>query len=121
MFTELHYLYRDAANYKEGRTVYFEGEPSMEQLLVINKTLDQKKYFIPDDVGLEELQERLSSFPSEDDHVWHEFTSLDVVAKLPADAIVEGPVNDLVEAFRKIGSPESWDVPGAMTRLGISG
>lgn len=119
MFTEGHYQYRDASNYKQGTTVYFEGEPSLEQLKVINKALDQKKYFIPGDVGLDELQDRLSSFPSDDDHVWHELLSLDVVFSLPADAIVEGPVAELVEAFGKIGTPESWDVEGATVRLGL--
>jgi hypothetical protein len=118
MFTELNYMYRDASNYKEGTTLYFEGAVTAEQRAAISAALDSGLYFIPDDVGLEELQSRLTSFPSEDDHVWHELESLNVVKTLPADAVVEGPVEDMVETFRKVG-PHGWDVARAMDRLDL--
>jgi hypothetical protein len=118
MFTELNYMYRDASNYKEGSTLYFEGAVTAEQRAAISAALDSGLYFIPDDVDLEELQSRLTSFPSEDDHVWHELEGLNIVASLPADAVVVGPIEDLVEAFRKIGS-HGWDVARAMDRLDL--
>jgi hypothetical protein len=120
MFTEFHYMYRDASNYKHGKMVLFEGAVTDEQRADISKTLNDGMYFIPDDVELEELQQHMTSFPSQDDHVWHEVVELTIVEAHRSDAMVAGPVENLVEAFRKVGDPLSWDVEGAMQRLGIS-
>ena len=119
MFTELHYMYRDASNYKEGKYVYFEGAATQEQRTAIGQKLESGLYFIPADIELEELQPRMTSFPSEDDHVWHEFVDLTLVEALPCDAIVVGPIDQLAQAFDRISGPTGWDVEGAVIRLGV--
>lgn len=120
MNTRLVYMYRDGANYKAQRTVFYSGVLTAEQRALIESTLESGENFIPHDVGLAELQEQLASFPDpEDDHVWHELVGLETVDKLHADVAVEGEVSALVEAFSKIGDPANWKIAEAVERLGL--
>lgn len=72
MNTKVSYMYRDASNYKEGHSEIFTGEITPEQEQLIRDNLYDGDGFIPQQVGLEALQIRMMSFPSEDDHCWHE-------------------------------------------------
>lgn len=123
MFTVIPYMYRDASNYKEGDHIILEGTLSDEQIKAIEAKLDEGENFIPADLnlGLDELQDRLTSFPSEDDHVWHELqlNELEVVATVPDGSNII-PSEDFVAAFEKIADSNSWDVAGCMERLEIS-
>jgi hypothetical protein len=123
MFTIIPYLYRDASNYKEGDFIILEGTLSESQIAAIEDKLDEGENFIPADLklGIEELQDRLTSFPSEDDHVWHELqlSEIEVVASVP-DGSNTIPSEDFVAAFEKIADSNSWDVAGCMERLDIS-
>ena len=110
MNTKIGYMYRDASNYKEYGEIIVEGIILSEQ---IQPFLYEGEFFIPEQVGLIELQDRLRSFPSEDDHVWH---SLELVEPTEEEADHEDSAEVLLEKFSKIGK---WDIVGASKRLGI--
>lgn len=116
-FTAIHYEYADEHNYKAGNTVYVAGMFSPEQLQLLADKLSDGQFFIPPQVGLEALQHKLISFPSEADHVWHSLDSEDfeVLEELPASEVVLCSVADLVERFHLV----NWDVAHEYERLGL--
>jgi len=105
--TGIEYWYRDAANYKQFETVILPGEITPEEIGHIACCPDSGEYFIPAQVGLEELQRRMRSFPDpEADHVWHE---------LDEDApTTELDVHGLANQFTG-----QWDINAAMKRMGM--
>lgn len=112
--TIIEYMYRDASNYKQYHSVVIEGELTWAE---IEPYLDKGEYFIPGQVGLPELQWRFPSFPSEDDHVWHElheegitFTDVQPVFRMSA--------HQLLENFKRAGQT-GWLIKEAEERLGI--
>lgn len=123
VFTVIPYLYRDAANYKASSSVVLEGALSAKDRKIIEDQLDSGEYFIPADLpglDLPELQEQLTSFPSEDDHVWHEL-SLDEISTQPSlpDGRTSIPVKTFVDAFRAVAAAGGWKVSEAAERLGV--
>ena len=106
--TELNYLYRDGSNYKQSETVVLAGTITREHL---EPYLDEGWYFIPSQVGLEDLQARFPSL-GEDDHVWHELQEV-----TPTDAEPTTPMTaaDLLARFRVV----TWDEAAAMEQLGL--
>ena len=108
--TRIGYRYRDASNYKAYDEIIVEGVVTLEQ---IQPFLNEGEFFIPEQVGLRELQEELTSFPSEDDHVWHE---LDLVEPTEEEANHEDSAEELLKKFANI---KEWDITGACERLGI--
>ena len=113
MNTKISYMYRDASNYKAHREIVVEGELSLSE---IEGVLEDGENFIPYQVGVEELQEELTSFPSEDDHVWHELVAVEATSNEPTEVI---SAEELKRNFILAGE-KGWDVSGAMERLGIS-
>lgn len=76
MRTVFEYLYRDASNYKAWGSLLLEGIASSSQIEELRALMDERRYFIPQQVGAPPLQEQLYEYsrgPTEDDHVWHEF------------------------------------------------
>ena len=123
MHTAIDYNYRDASNYKASGTIYLDGPLSVDDIAFIKSKLNESSYFIPGDLtGIEvaELQSTLPSFPSEDDHVWHEL-ELSGIREEPS--ILEGSTVTaraaFVAAFRRIEGPNGWDVEGAVLRLDV--
>ena len=117
MKTVFHYIYRDADNYKQGHTVILDGVLTFDQ---IKPHLDSDG-FIPDDVGLPELQCQMESFPSVDDdegegldHVWHEIDEHDFTST------EDDPTSDLTadQLLAKFKAAK-WDVVAAVERLGL--
>ena len=115
MNTEISYMYRDASNYKQINTVIFVGRITKKEKALILAARDEDQYFIPGQVGLEELQPRMIAFPDEqDDHVWHELNEDDItLTENPASTKVS--IHDFAKKFQDI----TWDVEAACTRLGI--
>lgn len=109
--TAISYMYRDGANYKEGERVVIAGRLTLAE---VEECLDDEDGFIPGDVGLPELQERLQGFPSGDDHVWHELEEMEPTAEEPTLALT---ADQLREAFRQ--HKGNWKVTEAMDRLGL--
>lgn len=121
MYTTLNYQYTDASNYKQFGTIVLDGELTAQDVADITATLDDGEHFIPWDLQLriDELQPRMTSFPSEDDHVWH---ALHLAAREVSETAPEGAVlidaREFVKAFAKVKA-KGWDLQGAVERLGL--
>ena len=118
MNTKINYMYRDGSNYKQLETVVFEGEITDNEKTQIKEALEEGQYFIPSQVGLEDLQERMgdrgAAFPTEDDHVWHELNIEDI--SLGDDEPTETfDIHELVKEFKSI----TWDIQKAMKENGL--
>lgn len=112
--TEVHYMYRDAANYKSYGHVKLAGVITAEQRAAVKATLQAGEYFIPTQIGWGHLGENStsgwSSFPCEDDHAWHELNvdEIEVSPVVHKPDVVEGTVDDWVKKMTEIG-PTGWD------------
>jgi hypothetical protein len=114
MNTRIAYMYRDSANYKAHREAIVEGILSFKD---VKKYTDSGEFFIPSEVGLDDLQEELRGFPSEDDHVWHELIPSEIAGTMqPATETITA--KQLISNFRK-AHMRGWPVRPAMKRLGI--
>lgn len=108
MNTMIDYMYRDGSNYKQWGSIVLTGSHTEEEKQFL-LSVDE---FIASEVGLESLQFRMISFPSDDDHVFHEIEDVSLVETEPNDTrTVAQFIKDLKEA------PE--DVCAAMEYLGI--
>lgn len=73
MNTKIHYLYRDADNYKMPNRCVISGEMTEAQIAQIMDCLDEGEYFIPCQVGLPE--ERFEKTDPQADHCWFELSA----------------------------------------------
>lgn len=114
--TKFSYLYRDASNYKAFRELVLEGKLTRKD---IQDVLEDGANFIPEQVGLPELQAELgqygAEFPSEDDHVWHEIDSIAETDEEPNFELTAKQVKQLFLDVKKVG----WKVLEASERLGV--
>lgn len=113
MNTSFSYMYRDGDNFKQSHTEIFAGVLTLEQIIPF---LDEETYFIPNDVGLLELQEQMIAFPTDADHVWHEITDGDIVST-EDDPTTHVTATELLSRFQEMGS--NWDVSAGVERLGV--
>lgn len=123
MISQIPYLYRDAANYQQHDAIYLDRVLTPDELALIESKLDSGQYFIPGNlskVRVEELQSRMTSYPSSDDHVYHEMEleDLEVLHKAPCGAEVIS-ADDFVASFAAIACSNGWDEATAMERLGL--
>jgi hypothetical protein len=118
MNTKIAYQYRDADNYKQLEDVVIPGEISEKDKALILSKLDEGMYFIPSQVGLNDLQERMCSPIGDADHVWHELCEEDI-SLTNDDPTPNHPfdnINELVERFEAL---KKWDVISATQDLGL--
>ena len=109
MNTSITYQYRDASNYKFFDTVIICGLLSLND---IEKSLYEKEFFIPSEIGLKDLQpENLCS----DDHIWHEILEISHTHEKPTVKIT---VEKITSNFKK-ASLEEWNILDASKRLGL--
>lgn len=117
MNTAIMYQYRDAGNYKLATRVVVAGVLGPDQVKQLLSKLDEGVYFIPGQVGLPELQPRWRdkgcNFPTEADHVYHEWQSIEAASDRPTAAISASAV---FEAFMRV---VAWDEKAAIARLGL--
>lgn len=113
--TALHYLYRDARNYKAGTRVVLAGAPDAAGIAAITAALDGGEFFIPSQVGLRDLQRDLSPRLYEDDHVWHELQAGADITATEDPATESFGFAELVERFRTV----TWDVEQAAIDVGL--
>ncbi len=71
MNTKIVYLYRDACNYKAWHEVVVQGEVDAADLFLC---LKDGEFFIPSEVGLQDLQAPVFT---EYDHIWHALHSVE--------------------------------------------
>lgn len=119
MNTKISYMYRDADNYKQYAEVVIEGSISDEDKKLILNKRDEELYFIPSQVGLDDLQERMPSPIGDSDHIWHELQDEDInlTEDDPTINHTFDNVKDLVDRFKEI---DKWDEESATKDLGIT-
>ncbi len=107
MNTRFEYLYRDGHNYKQYNEVVIQGLFTLDQL---RPHLYEGQYFMPSEVGLEDLQE----YPYRGcDHIWHELVSAEPTDDAPT---VEVRADELMVRFRKAGAVK-WETPAVNERM----
>ena len=120
MNTSVHYIYRDASNYKTTNRVVVSGALAPSEKAELLACLDTGENFIPGQVGLAELQSDLAKWNggemTDDDHVWHELQE-DGIADTDERPTIDLGAADLLKAFKRAAN--AWDVVGAMKRLDI--
>lgn len=112
--TRVGYMYRDASNYKQTTEVVFAGRLLPAELAAITANLEGGEWFIPSQVGLEDLQEHFGSRLYDDDHVWHELGAGDIK---PTSAAPTEP--DDVHHWARLMATTEWDVDKAMHEHGL--
>jgi hypothetical protein len=98
MYTRVHYLYRDASNYKQYASVLLEGEISDEEEALIEASLDGGETFVPTQIGWPHPGTTMIGFPGEDDHVHCELdvAQMEQVADPSDDEVVYGTTDEWV-------------------------
>ncbi len=113
MNTQIHYLYRDASNYKAHHEIIVHGKITFAD---ITPHLESGEFFIPSQVGLPDLQSQLGK-PTDDDHAWHHLTPDDFIPT-SAPPTVKLTACGLRNRFRRAHAA-GWDISTAMARNGI--
>ena len=104
MNTKIHYLYRDADNYKVHNSCVIKGVLTPEQINVILSCCDAGEYFIPNQVGLPER--KFEKIDPQVDHCWFELTRDDFeYTDQPANVPVTA--QQLTDHF--IAAKDSWN------------
>jgi hypothetical protein len=95
------YKYCDGNNNKRGERIVLQGTITFEQLVPY---LDEGEYFIPGQVGLEDLQHSFTSKSPGADHPWHRVYESDIT---PTDepSTVQITAQALLAAFQAV----TWD------------
>ncbi len=112
--TKIEYMYRDASNYKTWRTIRVKGVITLEQIQPCLAAECDGTEFIPSQVGLEDIQKDLASYPSGDDHVWHQLLEVKPTYKVPN---VKLTANKLLKNFQ--ARKGNWDVAAAVKLHGF--
>ena len=104
MNTKIHYLYRDADNYKVHNSCVIKGVLTPEQINVILSCCDAGEYFIPNQVGLPER--KFEKIDPQVDHCCFELTRDDFeYTDQPANVPVTA--QQLTDHF--IAAKDSWN------------
>lgn len=77
--TEVSYMYRDADNYKVSRRVVLGGTITVAKAMEIVRALDEGQYFVPSEIGLEDIQGGFlagADWNEQVDHPFHELTGI---------------------------------------------
>lgn len=100
--TKIHYLYRDASNYKKFNNIVVPGLFSEEQIKTIISCLNEGQWFVPHKVGFPE--EKFED-ETEDDHPWFELNACDFEETLEPPQIEETP-DEIVQLF--LQAKDNW-------------
>ena len=103
------YLYRDAGNYKSWRSVLLEGCATSADIEAVKASLDRGEFFIAEQLGIPAAYAKPregKNTPTEEDHVWHEFSGL---RPAQADERVGEPWGTIAELVMRFRSVTRWD------------
>lgn len=117
MNTRIHYLYRDADNYKVQNECVILGEMTGEQEQRIIACLDEEEYFVPSRVG---MPERKFDTETDSDHPWFEWERIEETGQ---KSTLEITAEELVKRFEEASkgwesvrtAPESGKLPYCVT------
>lgn len=101
--TCIHYLYRDASNYKVSNEIVVPGTFTEEQIDVIIGCLMDGEYFIPSKIG---FPEKKFEDETEDDHPWFELHKSDFEPTLEEPKIDNSP-EEIVAIFQN--AKDRWE------------
>lgn len=112
-WTVFEYLYRDADNHKVFGNAAFEGiAPDLEWETALRNFVEGS-YFIAEQIGLPALCDQLyrwsENAPTEADHCWHEFVSLDVFSEADPSASIQR-YGQVAEFVARVSAVEAWDI-----------
>ncbi len=115
--TRLSYMYRDADNYKVGRTVVFAGRYRLsEDLVPLVMALDHwegESSFIPGQIGLSDLQDSFqgceSRWDPERDHPWHTVTGIVPVAAQEFPATDCRSIFEFTQDVIRVVTGDGWN------------
>lgn len=107
--TLISWMYRDASNYKACREQVLEGSLTSEEKDEIRNALEDGLYFVPGQIGLDDLQDDFGGCESywdpDQDHVYHELTGLEDTGQEANRGLT---ARELLDAFRRAAS-KGWD------------
>ncbi|OGV34338.1 MAG: hypothetical protein A2020_04645 [Lentisphaerae bacterium GWF2_45_14] len=103
------YQYRDGENYKNFADVIIEGHFALDK---IENFLHESQFFIPSEVGLDDLQEM--PFKAYD-HIWHEIISISFTPQLPTCKI---KAREFISNFKK-ANLNDWNQYEVFKRKGL--
>jgi hypothetical protein len=112
--TKIEYMYRDGSNYKTYREEVLQGELTSLQIAEIKSNLQDGEYFIPSQVGLDDLQAELQKYDSrdyDDDLSLHEFLEVELVSDTPT---IEMTAEEFYNKFVNI---RSWNSIGEVGHI----
>lgn len=109
--TRLTYSYRDASGYQQSEEIILTGECCFQQ--DIQPYLYEQEFFIPDQVGLPNLQGRFEDFPNEDDHPWHSIGEVSLTDDVPT---VQMTADEIRQRFRSVAWDAGRDVTARQVR-----
>ncbi len=118
--TVMHYMYRDASNYKQFGEHEFAGAITPEQIARFEATLDDQSFVVENldqvraegepEIGMVNLREEISG-EYDDDTNWNEFLRFEVRGNVePYDGMVS--VEQLVARFEAVANGDGWDETG---------
>jgi len=109
--TCIDYQYIDGSNCKQSKAIIVAGHLTFEEL---KPYLDEGEYFIPGQVGMEDLQHLFGGQLTKNDHPWHKLQEgdLEPTSDLPTVAY---SAKELLERFKTV----TWDDVSANKALGI--
>jgi len=110
MNTRITYFYCDGGNNKTWHELDVQGKISFSQ---VEPFLECRYFFIPSQIGLPDLQNRLGA-PTDDDHVWHHFPS-DAFTPTADPPTICITARILLKRFH-FAFANGWDVSAAMDR-----
>lgn len=113
------YMYRDASNYKQFGQAIFSGEFTPQDIERVIDNLHEGDFFIPEDVGLQPLQEKFESV-SIDDHPWHEIDFMTGTERSPFELTREYPTDARsMHEFAEEFAQAKWDEMKASLTMGL--
>lgn len=100
--TKIHYLYRDASNYKKPNSIVVPGRYTEEQIQTIISCLNEGQWFVPHKVGFPE--EKFED-ETEADHPWFELYACDFEETSESPQLEKTP-DEIVQLF--LQAKDNW-------------
>lgn len=100
--TKIHYLYRDASNYKKPNSIVVPGRYTEEQIQTIISCLNEGQWFVPHKVGFPE--EKFED-ETEADHPWFELYACDFDETSESPQLEKNP-DEIVQLF--LQAKDNW-------------